>query len=61
MRLSSVFDSRFPVRFPQPQESTGTSPAAKQAIHALPALAQDLPDDLDQRVRQIGEWQLEDW
>lgn len=22
---------------------------------------QDLPDDLDQRVRQIGEWQLEDW
>lgn len=21
----------------------------------------DLPEDLDQRVRRIGEWQLEDW
>jgi hypothetical protein len=21
----------------------------------------ELPDDLDQRVRQSGEWQLEDW
>ncbi|MES2941154.1 MAG: hypothetical protein V4864_26025 [Pseudomonadota bacterium] len=61
MRLSSVFDPKFPVRFPQSQEHAGTSAAAKQAVNVMPALAQDLPEDLDQRVRQIGEWQLEDW
>lgn len=37
--------------------------AAQQEVKAeLPAPPlQELPEDLDQRVRQIGEWQLEDW
>lgn len=37
--------------------------AAQQGVKAEePApLPQELPEDLDQRVRQIGEWQLEDW
>ncbi|MBA2674510.1 hypothetical protein [Ramlibacter sp.] len=61
MRLSSVFDSKFLVRFPQSQEHAGTVAAAKQATSIMPVLTQDLPEDLDQRVRQIGEWQLEDW
>ncbi len=61
MRLSSVFDSKFSVRFPQLQEHAATAAAAKQAANSMPVLAQDLPEDLDQRVRQIGEWQLEDW
>lgn len=37
--------------------------AAQQEVKAEPPLPpqQALPEDLDQRVRQIGEWQLEDW
>lgn len=37
--------------------------AAQQHVTAEPPAPppQELPDDLDQRVRQIGEWQLEDW
>lgn len=61
MRLSSVFDPRFPVRFPQSQERADAPQASQQIASTLPLTAQDLPDDLDQRVRQIGEWQLEDW
>jgi hypothetical protein len=61
MRLSRVFE---------PPRRTGRCASAPQgaaahvvapAAAAAPVLPQDLPEDLDQRVRQIGEWQLEDW
>lgn len=59
MRFSTVFEPRMPLRGAQGEDSahSGAPPASQQAV-LLPA---ELPDDLDQRVRQSGEWQLEDW
>ena len=55
MRFSSIF--QLPLTPP-----TATQPSvAVRAEEALPPaapLGADLPDDLDQRVRLIGEWQL---
>ena len=58
MRFSSLFQlpavpqqSAAPVRQAAPAEQSNEQPAA-------PAPAQELPDDLDERVRLIGEWQL---
>ena len=58
MRFSSVFhlpavpqQLAAPVREVATAEKIGEPPA-----HSLPA--QELPDDLDARVRLIGEWQL---
>jgi hypothetical protein len=59
MRLSSVFDSKLTGRSSQAPERAA-APAAGPA-EAVATLPPDVPDDLDQRVRQIGEWQLEDW
>jgi hypothetical protein len=60
MRFSSVFEPRQPLRAAQADEraqdrAAPTLPAATPTPQAEPA------DDLDQRVRQMGEWQLEDW
>jgi hypothetical protein len=59
MRFSNVFDPQPPMRAAQGCErgEDAHSPAAGTP----PAAPQEVPDDLDQRVRQIGEWQLEDW
>ena len=62
MRFSAVFEPRQPMRLAQVDErapvgmQVSTTP---QDQAALPS--QGLPEDLDQRVRQSGEWQLEDW
>ena len=40
-------------------EQRAAQQEAKVEVPAPPL--QELPEDLDQRVRQIGEWQLEDW
>jgi hypothetical protein len=56
MRFSSVFQPTVPGA-----ESAGAdalrAPAEERAPESRPA-AQDLPDDLDARVRLVGEWQL---
>lgn len=57
MRFSSVFQPpaaaprAAPVRVAVPVEAAAQAPAAE-------APPQELPDDLDARVRLIGEWQL---
>jgi hypothetical protein len=58
MRFSSVF--QLPV---VPQQPAAPAREAASAEHtaeppAAPAPGEDLPDDLDARVRLIGEWQL---
>lgn len=58
MRFSAVFEPRMPMRNAQAEERAAQQQAQGEPIAAPP---QQLPDDLDQRVRQIGEWQLEDW
>jgi hypothetical protein len=58
MRFSAAFESGMPMRAAQAQERAVQQQVAAEQT-AIPP--QDLPDDLDQRVRQIGEWQLEDW
>ena len=56
MRFSTLFEPSPPVR---------SAPAREQALapaQVAPAPpVQPPPDDLDQRVRETGEWQLEDW
>ncbi|MBI5276354.1 MAG: hypothetical protein HY854_07830 [Burkholderiales bacterium] len=49
-----------PLRMEQADDRVpqGMPPAAEEKKAAAAA---ELPDDLDQRVRQVGEWQLEDW
>jgi hypothetical protein len=58
MRFSSVF--QLPA-VPQHPAGTGGEPAPAEKTSEQPAPAtpaQELPDDLDARVRLIGEWQL---
>lgn len=57
MRFSSAFDPPQPMRSAQAEDRPPETPATPIA----PIQADALPDDLDQRVRQVGEWQLEDW
>lgn len=60
MRFSTVFEPRMPLRGAQGQDSAHASSIPTEVRQAaIPP--RELPDDLDQRVRQIGEWQLEDW
>ena len=54
MRFSSIFQIPLAQRDPAPPlpfDAPQPVPAAKPA-------PVDLPDDLDQRVRMVGEWQL---
>jgi len=64
MRFSSVFQlpavpqtPAAPVREAAPAENTPETPA-QPAAPLLAAPGPDLPEDLDARVRLIGEWQL---
>jgi hypothetical protein len=64
MRFSSVFPSRLPQRQAARQERAvrggphvPVAPVAPAVVESA-ALPQDPPDDLDERVRLIGEWQL---
>lgn len=56
MRFSSVFQLQ------QPQRLAPEAPAAMRVLETEPAAmlppAAEPPDDLDQRVRLVGEWQL---
>lgn len=52
MRFSSVFQQS-----PQPAEARREEPA-RENPQPLAQPGQDLPDDLDARVRLVGEWQL---
>lgn len=58
MRFSSVF--QLPAVPPQPAAPAAERTPAESAEQARPALtpAAQLPDDLDARVRLVGEWQL---
>ena len=60
MRFSSVFEPRMPLRMEQGEERAPQGMPATASERQAPA-AQELAEDLDQRVRQSGEWQLEDW
>jgi len=61
MRFSAIF--QLPLPLPAQVESARTEPAALM-IPVVPAVEEasrwplDLPDDLDARVRLVGEWQL---
>jgi len=60
MRFSAVFEPRMPLRTVQAEDRPeDPAPPRLAASPVLPS--QEPPEDLDQRVRQIGEWQLEDW
>ncbi|NML48523.1 hypothetical protein HHL11_32565 [Ramlibacter sp. G-1-2-2] len=54
MRFSSVF------QLPLPQRLAAEAPAPVRADETPvpPVLIPELPEDLDQRVRLVGEWQL---
>lgn len=52
MRFSSIFQQASP-----PQEVRREEPARENPQPQV-APGQDLPEDLDARVRLIGEWQL---
>lgn len=58
MRFSSALDSLNPLRSAQERER---APVAEPVMVQPAVQADPPPDDLDQRVRQLGEWQLEDW
>lgn len=56
MRFSSVFQQA-----PPPPEARHEEPLREQQQPAITPAA-ELPDDLDARVRLVGEWQLgEGW
>jgi hypothetical protein len=59
MRFSAVFQLPITTRLAAdgPAPVHAEEPAAPLASPPRPAFA-DLPDDLDQRVRMVGEWQL---
>jgi hypothetical protein len=50
------FSSLFPPATPQPEARRAEPP--REGPQPLSAPAADLPDDLDARVRLVGEWQL---
>lgn len=53
MRFSSIFQQAS-----QPQEVRREEPARENPQAQVTVPGQDLPEDLDARVRLIGEWQL---
>lgn len=64
MRFSSIFQLPLPQRLavepaPARVEEIKTLPVAPEAL-ARPDFSQ-LPEDLDQRVRLVGEWQMSDF
>ncbi len=65
MRFSSIFQLPLPQRLaveqpaPARVEEIKTLPAAPE-LPARPDFSQ-LPEDLDQRVRLVGEWQMSDF
>lgn len=61
MRFSAVFDPILPMRTSQAEDRAEDRPRSESAPAAAPWPPQQPPEDLDQRVRQVGEWQLEDW
>ena len=52
MRFSSLFQHTLP------QADAGREEPVRETPQPLAAPGQDLPDDLDARVRLVGEWQL---
>lgn len=59
MRFSSIFQSPLT----QPLAAQPPAPArVEEPVPSMPqplaAAAPEVPDDLDQRVRMVGEWQL---
>ncbi len=67
MRFSSAFPSRIPQRQVARQERAVRGGPHVAAVPVAPVVAepvavatQEPPDDLDQRVRLIGEWQMGD-
>jgi hypothetical protein len=58
MRFSIALDSLHALR-PAPERER--APAVAEPAVLSVVQADPLPDELDQRVRQLGEWQLEDW
>ena len=65
MRFSSIFQLPLPQRLaveqPVPARVEGIKPAPT-APESLPRLDySQLPEDLDQRVRLVGEWQMSDF
>jgi hypothetical protein len=52
MRFSSLFQPKPPVSEPAQQEPS------RESAQAAGVPADELPDDLDARVRLVGEWQL---
>jgi hypothetical protein len=62
MRFSAVFDPPMPMRSSQAEDRVQEAPVPVHASAApAPWPPEQPPEDLDQRVRQVGEWQLEDW
>lgn len=58
MRFSSIFQiASVPTQPALPAEGIA-APAAQVEQDATPLVAPELPDDLDARVRLVGEWQL---
>ena len=56
MRFSSIF--QFPLSQPMVAQPREAATVETQPQSPMPAVTPELPDDLDQRVRMIGEWQL---
>jgi hypothetical protein len=52
MRFSSIFQQ------PSPPYEVRREEPAREPVHPVAAPRQELPEDLDARVRLIGEWQL---
>jgi hypothetical protein len=58
MRFSAIFQLPLPLpRAAQPAEPV-REPSALPPPQARAPLLQDLPEELDARVRMVGEWQL---
>ncbi|HEX7889379.1 MAG TPA: hypothetical protein VF522_08480 [Ramlibacter sp.] len=61
MRFSALFQSRSPRPARDADRPVASSEAAPApGAQAAPA-AQDLPEDLDARVRMLGEWQVSEY
>jgi hypothetical protein len=58
MRFSTIFESRALRSAPAEEGVATAAPVIADKPAPVPA---ELPEDLDQRVRQVGEWQLDDW
>jgi hypothetical protein len=59
MRFSNIFQLPLASRSPAQVQLAVTEPAPASFVTSEPAaLAAEPPDDLDQRVRLVGEWQL---